>query len=314
VIGDVHGCAAELEMLLAELPLTSDATVVFLGDYIDRGNRSRQVIEAILALRQRHHVVALLGNHEAMFLDFWTNPRSEDGGMFIYNGGGSTLASYADAFGRYTIPEEHLAFLRSLPPWHETPEAICVHAGLPQVPLDQLDPVRDREDILWSRCMQATAYRWSKVVVHGHDPVTQVDFRPHAINVDTGCVFGRSLSAVELPSGRTFSVPLQSSEPPQYLRDIRSSRQAVRFEGSLPVTVYADGCRIHFLTVNYSEIGMLLRCLSLNTPVRFQAGESVSGTIGARPWHVRFAGQIVRADEQEDGVYYAVKIVGLDAG
>jgi serine/threonine protein phosphatase 1 len=309
VIGDIHGCATELELLLARLPLSSEATVVFLGDYVDRGNGSRAVIDTVLDLRRRHHVVALLGNHEAMFLDFCRAPKSIEGGMFIYNGGSTTLASYADPFGQYMIPPEHVAFLQSLLPFYETPEFFCVHAGLPEMPLEDIAPATHLEEMLWTRSMRSTQYRWSKVVVHGHEPTTEVELCPHRIGVDTGCVFGRKLSAVELPSRKTYSIALEQSEPPTYLRDIRSSRHAFRFEGSIPVSMDVSGHPIHFLTINYSEIGMLLRCLSYYTRIRLRLGEVLEGTIGVRPWQVKFTGEIVRAEERGDGACYAVKIL-----
>ena len=83
-IGDVHGCAGELRMLLNKLPLTRDSVVVFLGDYVDRGPDSKQVIDTVLELREQCKVVTLKGNHEALFLSFLKDPSSEAAGMFIY--------------------------------------------------------------------------------------------------------------------------------------------------------------------------------------------------------------------------------------
>ena len=103
-IGDVHGCASELRMLLNKLPLTEESVVVFLGDYVDRGPNSKQVIETVLELKEQCQVVALKGNHEALFLSFLQDPSSEAAGMFIYNGGSATLHSYATPEGEYRIP------------------------------------------------------------------------------------------------------------------------------------------------------------------------------------------------------------------
>ena len=109
-IGDVHGCAAELRSLLDKLPLTPGCSIVFIGDYIDRGTHSREVVETIFDLAGAYPVVTLMGNHESMLLDFVADPHSEDAGMFIYHGGSATLASYADDDGKFRIPEAHLAF------------------------------------------------------------------------------------------------------------------------------------------------------------------------------------------------------------
>ena len=109
-IGDIHGCVNELRALLNLLPLTPESTVVFLGDYIDRGGNSKGVIDTIIELRGHCRVVTLKGNHEAMFLDFLDHPGSARAGLFICNGGSATLASYANETGRYELPSEHVAF------------------------------------------------------------------------------------------------------------------------------------------------------------------------------------------------------------
>ena len=80
-IGDVHGCATELRLLLERLPLTPETTLIFVGDYIDRGPQSRDVIDTLLEVRERCTLVALLGNHEAMFLEFLGDPQSRAAGM-----------------------------------------------------------------------------------------------------------------------------------------------------------------------------------------------------------------------------------------
>ena len=69
-IGDVHGCADELDELLGMLPLKDDSTVVMLGDYIDRGPYSRRVIETLIAWKKKQNFVTLSGNHEEMLREF----------------------------------------------------------------------------------------------------------------------------------------------------------------------------------------------------------------------------------------------------
>ena len=138
-IGDVHGCASELRMLLNKLPLTPDCVVVFLGDYVDRGPQSKQVIDTALELQQQCKVIALKGNHEALFLSFLRDPSSEAAGMFIYNGGSATLHSYATPEGEYRIPRSHRDFLENLELYYETDEFFFVHAGIPRIPMAQID-------------------------------------------------------------------------------------------------------------------------------------------------------------------------------
>ena len=98
VIGDVHGCLPELASLVESLPLERGDTVVFLGDYIDRGPDSKGVIDYLLELRKRGEqtTVFLRGNHEDMMLSFMALS-GHHGDAFLLNGGVATLASYGVA-------------------------------------------------------------------------------------------------------------------------------------------------------------------------------------------------------------------------
>src|SRR6185295_6249873 len=118
-IGDIHGCIDEVNVLLDGLRPAADDTLVFLGDYIDRGPSPKAVIDRLLRLRREGpRCIFLRGNHEDMFLDF-LGLGGRFGEAFLYNGGAATLRSYGLEGGEgeevaRRMPEEHLAFLREL--------------------------------------------------------------------------------------------------------------------------------------------------------------------------------------------------------
>jgi len=92
-LGDIHGCREKLHALLKRVRIDfQNDTLIFLGDYIDRGRYSREVVEDILQLRQdKKNVICLLGNHEQMFLNYLDGVEED---LFLHNGGAFTLASY----------------------------------------------------------------------------------------------------------------------------------------------------------------------------------------------------------------------------
>jgi serine/threonine protein phosphatase 1 len=311
VIGDVHGCAPELKQLLEKLPLAPQSTVVFLGDYVDRGPESRQVIEIVFELQTYCTVVPLMGNHEAMFLNFLADPQSELAGHFIYNGGSATLASYADDFGCYTIPQEHVKFIRDLELCYQTEEYFFVHAGVPEIRLEELNPDKFRKVMLWTRgSFLTTEYRWSKVVVHGHTAVDEVTIWPNRINLDTGCVFQGELSAMGFPGRKVFSVRKRTETRAVYLRDKSSdARMSIRFQGKLPVRVRMGAQSYDFETVNYSEAGMYMRDLTHLRRV-FKLGDIIYGSIGSDIDSLtQFRGRVVRHAKEPVGYHYGVQIL-----
>jgi len=310
VIGDVHGCASELKTLLNKLPLAPTSTVVFLGDYIDRGPQSRDVVETILQLRTFCTVVTLTGNHEAMLQDFLQDPTSQGAGMFIYNGGGATLASYADEHGNYEIPDHHLRFFAELPLSYETPDFFFVHAGVPDVKLEELDDAKHRKEMLWvRRSFHRSSFRWNKMIVHGHSPVAEVHFGERRINVDTGCVYEQVLTALELPSKKIYSVTRYREARKVHLRDFDSNRIAVRFKGAVPVYVHRGTETLEFETLDYSEFGMLMRYIARHEGDVLQVGEEIAGHIGSDTNQlVDFRGKVIRPQTNEHGLCYAVKI------
>jgi len=200
IVGDIHGCLGMLQRLMKTIPWRPDVDrLIFLGDYVDRGDDSRGVIEAVMEIsRTGERVDCLMGNHEKILLDF---VEGRDLTTFFLNGGTSTLNSYRalqQRYGAALIPEEHLAFLRSLKTWVELEDYYVVHAGLrPGLHLES----QSQEDLLWIRdAFIFSNYRFRKRVIFGHTPFSQPLVMENKIGLDTGAVYGNKLTCLELPS------------------------------------------------------------------------------------------------------------------
>ncbi len=201
-IGDIHGCLDLFDRLLDQVAPGPDDRLILLGDLIDRGPDSFGVIERVLALRPvLPQLTVLRGNHEQMLLDYLTG---RDTLMFLANGGGATLSSYRRA-GFDTIPDEHRDFFAGLPSLHREDGFIFVHAGLrPGIPVDQ----QQEDDLLWIRGpFLHSDWDFGATVVFGHTPQAGILRRPGRIGLDTGAVYGGSLSCLDLTSGRCWSIP-----------------------------------------------------------------------------------------------------------
>ena len=204
-IGDVHGCLSHLmrmmEVLKPELVPERD-TLVFLGDYVDRGPDPRGVVDYVLELRRElPHVVCLKGNHEAMLLDWVLNGAHYD--LYLYNGGGTTIRSYSTE-GSFLLPPDHLRFFKELCLCYETDQYIFVHAGVREGrALSDQEPF----DVLWIRDeFIHAAHGLNKVVIFGHTPYHEPFVAPDKIGIDTGAVYGGTLTCLELPAVRFYRV------------------------------------------------------------------------------------------------------------
>lgn len=173
-------------------------TLVFIGDYIDRGPRSVEVVDYLIKLKNRvPGVIFLKGNHEDM-LDKFIN--GADRFTYLLNGGQQTLDSYLTKSVEsefFPIPDDHMEFFKSLRLFYETEEFIFAHAGLrPRVPLE----TQKTEDLLWIRDKFVSSnYDFGKRVIFGHTPFKQPLVEPNKIGIDTGAVYGNKLTCVQLP-------------------------------------------------------------------------------------------------------------------
>lgn len=218
-IGDVHGCAdllAELHALIERdaRDFHGRCRVIYLGDYIDRGQQSREVIDLLLHRPlEGFERVHLKGNHEQALLDFLAFPGAV--ASWLTFGGRSTLASYGihapallaegdparlAAELEEALPPDHRAFLEACQASWRGGDYFFVHAGIrPGVPLDQ----QHFEDLLWIREEFIDSARDHGVtVVHGHSITARVEFRANRIGIDTGAYDTGVLTALVLEEDR----------------------------------------------------------------------------------------------------------------
>jgi serine/threonine protein phosphatase 1 len=203
-VGDIHGCRYALQTLMARIVPARDDRIVFLGDYIDRGPDPRGVVETLLALRSRvPRCIFLMGNHERMLLDVLAGRNLP---VYLANGGLVTLLAYLDK-GHLQLPAAHRDFFNSLQLFYETGKHIFVHAGLrPGYPLRQ----QTENDLLWIReAFLESIADWGKTVVFGHTPMRKPYFGSRRIGLDTGAVYGGTLTACDLGTRRIW----QAREP-----------------------------------------------------------------------------------------------------
>ena len=202
-IGDIHGCSMALETLVAALQLCADDVVVILGDVIDRGPNSKQVMEQLLALGKQCRLVPILGNHEQMLLDSVDNRIPLQ--SWLMHGGAETLDSYGQDAALSEVPEEHVAFLRTWGDYYETPSHFFVHGNyLPRQPLSKQPWHWLRWESL--RSMMPKAHCSGKTAVLGHtsDKQGEVFNAGYLVCIDTYCHAGYWLTALEPDSNKVW--------------------------------------------------------------------------------------------------------------
>ena len=217
-IGDIHGRAdllTELHRLIeldaAELTPGTDKIAVYVGDYVDRGLESREVIDLLLGRPlDGFRPVYLIGNHDAWLLSFLAEPKI--GPTWLRYGGDATLLSYGVRSGtpvddpqyygrlqaalRQRIPRQHVEFLQNLELSYEIGDYLFVHAGLrPNLALDR----QTVDDLLWIRePFLSSRQDFGKVVVHGHTVDAEPTLRSNRIGIDTGACWTGCLTCLVL--------------------------------------------------------------------------------------------------------------------
>jgi serine/threonine protein phosphatase 1 len=209
IIGDIHGMRIDLQNLwtVIEPVITDNDTVVFCGDYIDRGPESFAVVEMLYSISKTHNTVFLTGNHEMMLADYIAGKNEQ---LYFINGGRATLKSYKEHSGSFYIPEQHRNILFSGIFFYEGDDFVAVHAGFNPEYTDPL--MTPHEEMVWIReKFYRNNRRWKKTVIFGHTPTQYIgnqlgevfrDDEKNIIGIDTGAVYGGRLTCLVWPDNK----------------------------------------------------------------------------------------------------------------
>ncbi len=227
-IGDVHGHYRELIELLDKLEHDHNIdfekdTLVFLGDYVDGGPNTKDVLDHLIYLKETYpHFKFLYGNHEDLLIDAMIphHPVYGDYDMWFNQGGKETLISYSNKMGldyykssligiNDALPAKHLEFIKNLDTYYETDNYFFVHAGVKSEPLEQVKKTMTRFDMIWIRdSFIFSKYDWGKKIIFGHT-INDGRYSPgflspiiknNKIGIDTFAHNRGKLTAVILPN------------------------------------------------------------------------------------------------------------------
>jgi hypothetical protein len=203
VVGDVHGCYDELVELVERVGLGESDRLICVGDLLAKGKKSREVLELFITDARFSSVI---GNHDRAVLEYWKGLRKKKHLKDAQRKAAKKLKEWR---------ERYAAYLETLPPYIDLGSHVVVHAGLrPGVPLAEqtlddltalrtLGPDREsREGTPWYE-----VYQGEKVALFGHWPAPEPRRGPRAIGLDTGCVYGYTLTAYVVETGEFLSVP-----------------------------------------------------------------------------------------------------------
>ena len=227
-IGDIHGCFDALRTLVAFVGIRDSDVVVTLGDYVDRGPNTKDVIDWLISFRETNSLVALRGNHEVMMLNARINQADKlRWGQF---GAIESLDSYAKSEDGDAdvddIPDAHWQFLSHLLPYYETDTHIFVHATVdPKLPMD----LQSDRTLFWDRYSDRfPGHTSGKFMVCGHK--SQDSGLPVAnefsICIDTGACKGRWLSCLCADSGTIWQANQAGDTRRMHIDDLARNFEA----------------------------------------------------------------------------------------
>lgn len=210
MIGDIHGQIERLNALLDAIENRhqwkhpdQDGTLVFLGDYVDRGPDSKAVMERAMSGIAGFKSICLKGNHEDLMLRCLETDDRATWSTWTAVGGKPTLKSLGYDLERHgnnpamlaeALGPALLQWLSSLEVYYRHADFVCVHAGLvPQVTLQQ----QKEKDLMWIRgTFLDSSYDFGFGVIHGHTPSQYPEVKQNRIGIDTGAGFGGALTAL----------------------------------------------------------------------------------------------------------------------
>lgn len=228
-ISDIHGELELFEKLLIKVQYTPEKDqLILLGDYVDRGSHSMDVLDKVIDL-QKEGAIVLKGNHEDMMIKALTTSDERSWQHWvIQNGGDKTLKSYGFKTDEYAILSEfpfqkpifsstrltkHVNFIQTLEPLSQYGPYIFVHAGVvPNQKIKEMDPYQ----LMWIRDKFHQQYKGDQTVIFGHTRTTHLHKVPNChdvffgenniIGIDGGAVYGGQLNCLVLPSKDMYSV------------------------------------------------------------------------------------------------------------
>ena len=225
VISDIHGCFKEFQELLKVANFdSSEDQLILLGDYVDRGRQSKEVVEYVKELVDSYGVIALKGNHDQMFCEWLRNP-IETLERYCRNGGLATIQSFLsvtveeemseeseeEVYKRWAnaildLDKELIDFLETLPFYYETDSYIFVHAGINPTNEDWKNT--SEQEFVWIRePFLQFDHPFDQTVIHGHTPTFILQNDPNIfygnkkIGIDGACVYGHQLNCLEIKDG-----------------------------------------------------------------------------------------------------------------
>ncbi|SEM06920.1 metallophosphoesterase family protein [Paenibacillus sp. OK003] len=221
MISDIHGCIDQLDQILqlTEYNSTKDK-LILLGDYVDRGPNSKEVVDKVIQLVMNHNAIALRGNHDQRLVDLINSDSVTVRSKFLEHGGKQTLQSYCDINNEEISDEilnqaiefikthyyHHIDYISKLPFYHEDKDHIYVHAGLNPNFIDwKNQPEHDfmfiRDEFIRAR------FDLNKKIIFGHTKTIDIHgtsdiwFSDDKIGIDGGCAYGMQLNCLIFQEG-----------------------------------------------------------------------------------------------------------------